>query len=241
MIGADGNGYVLAAAAPAGTDPPNPAFWALVTSNIATGPTGPRSFSLFTLAQLYGTPTIVNNTTAILNNSNDEAYGTSFYSVTNNGLIATFDVPAIDTSDGFYCGFVNGFGDYIYVYISTGNVETWYNGTQFSTTTYDNAPHTFTIYIYQTTVTFYMDGVVLSTGTFDSGATWSIDCGIEGIFGTPYTISNIQGSFLSAGPTGPTGNTGPTGSVLIYANVFDGGNASITYILGPAFDCGNAT
>ena len=46
------------------------------------------------------------------------------------------------------------------------------------------------------------------------------------------------------GPTGPagggTGATGPTGSVLIYATVFDGGNASTNYIIGPVFNCGGA-
>jgi hypothetical protein len=54
----------------------------------------------------------------------------------------------------------------------------------------------------------------------------------------------------STGPTGPaggggggtgfTGPTGPTGSVLIYATVFDGGNASTNYIIGPVFNCGGA-
>jgi hypothetical protein len=40
--------------------------------------------------------------------------------------------------------------------------------------------------------------------------------------------------------TGYTGPTGPTGSVLIYSTIFDGGNASTNYILGPAFNCGSA-
>ena len=48
----------------------------------------------------------------------------------------------------------------------------------------------------------------------------------------------------NTGPTGPagggTGATGPTGSVLIYATVFDGGNASTNYIIGPVFNCGGA-
>ena len=52
------------------------------------------------------------------------------------------------------------------------------------------------------------------------------------------------------GPTGPRGPqgaagglgpqpTGPTGPVVSY--IFDGGNAASSYILGPAFDCGNAS
>ena len=40
------------------------------------------------------------------------------------------------------------------------------------------------------------------------------------------------------GPTG-VGETGPTGPVVAY--IFDGGDASSSYILGPAFDCGNAS
>ena len=40
------------------------------------------------------------------------------------------------------------------------------------------------------------------------------------------------------GPTGATGSTGDTGPVIPY--IFDGGNASSSYFLGPAFDCGRA-
>ena len=40
------------------------------------------------------------------------------------------------------------------------------------------------------------------------------------------------------GPTG-VGETGPTGPVVAY--IFDGGDASSSYVLGPAFDCGNAS
>jgi hypothetical protein len=40
------------------------------------------------------------------------------------------------------------------------------------------------------------------------------------------------------GPTGPTGSTGDTGPVIPY--IFDGGDASSSYFLGPAFDCGRA-
>jgi hypothetical protein len=57
--------------------------------------------------------------------------------------------------------------------------------------------------------------------------------------GTGYT-----GPTGSIGPTGPSGGgmgqTGPTGSVIIYSTVFDGGNASTNYIIGPVFNCGGA-
>ncbi len=45
----------------------------------------------------------------------------------------------------------------------------------------------------------------------------------------------------TTGTTGPTGSTGPTGAVVYSATVFDGGSASSTYPLGPAFDCGTST
>jgi len=44
----------------------------------------------------------------------------------------------------------------------------------------------------------------------------------------------------TTGTTGPTGPTGPTGEVVYSATVFDGGSASSTYPLGPAFDCGTS-
>lgn len=42
-----------------------------------------------------------------------------------------------------------------------------------------------------------------------------------------------------SGATGPTGTTGPTGPVTPY--IFDGGDPSSTYFVGPAFDCGGVT
>ena len=45
--------------------------------------------------------------------------------------------------------------------------------------------------------------------------------------------------FGETGATGEQGSTGPTGPVVSY--IFDGGNAASSYILGPAFDCGNAS
>ena len=42
------------------------------------------------------------------------------------------------------------------------------------------------------------------------------------------------------GPTGSTGSTGPTGAVLYTAIIFDGGDSTSTYPLGPAFDCGTS-
>lgn len=41
------------------------------------------------------------------------------------------------------------------------------------------------------------------------------------------------------GGGGGTGPTGPTGAVSSY--IFDGGDASSSYLIGPAFDCGNAS
>ena len=59
----------------------------------------------------------------------------------------------------------------------------------------------------------------------------------------------ILASIMSGpqGPTGPTGKdgtngvtgpTGPSGNTTAY--IFDGGNSSSSYFLGPAFDCGSS-
>ena len=63
-----------------------------------------------------------------------------------------------------------------------------------------------------------------------SGPTGPTGPGTSGTGGTGFT-----------GPTGPTGigSTGPTGAVTSY--IFDGGAAASSYLLGPAFDCGNAS
>jgi hypothetical protein len=58
--------------------------------------------------------------------------------------------------------------------------------------------------------------------------------GPPGPQGIPGEASNTG----ATGETGPTGLTGPTGPVTSY--IFDGGGAGNTYVLGPAFDCGNA-
>jgi hypothetical protein len=66
--------------------------------------------------------------------------------------------------------------------------------------------------------------------------------GITGFTGDtgPTGRTGPTGSPGVTGPTGIEGTTGPTGSVFIYATVFDGGNASTNYILGPVFNCGGA-
>jgi hypothetical protein len=73
--------------------------------------------------------------------------------------------------------------------------------------------------------------VVFITGavpgpTGDTGAT-----GATGATGN-------TGAKGDTGYEGSTGNTGATGPVIPY--IFDGGNASSSYFLGPAFDCGRA-
>lgn len=51
--------------------------------------------------------------------------------------------------------------------------------------------------------------------------------------------TGADGEMGPTGDAGEVGPTGPTGPVTSY--IFDGGNAASTYILGPAFDCGNAS
>lgn len=86
-----------------------------------------------------------------------------------------------------------------------------------------------------------------------SGTGYTGPTGPAGLSGTA-TNTGATGPTGSLGPTGPagggtgptgpagggTGVTGPTGSVLIYATIFEGGNASTYYINGAAFNCGGA-
>jgi len=67
------------------------------------------------------------------------------------------------------------------------------------------------------------------------------------VAGTNITISPANGQGVvtinsrgggGGGGGGATGATGATGAVAPY--IFDGGNASSTYYVGPAFDAGNA-
>ena len=58
--------------------------------------------------------------------------------------------------------------------------------------------------------------------------------GLQGIQG----ITGSQGIQGSTGPTGPQGIQGSTGPITTY--IFDGGNSLISYVLGPAFDCGTS-
>jgi len=64
--------------------------------------------------------------------------------------------------------------------------------------------------------------------------------GATGVQG-PTGYNGTTGFTGETGPTGmgEAGPTGPTGPVVAY--IFDGGDASSSYILGPAFDCGNAS
>ncbi len=91
----------------------------------------------------------------------------------------------------------------------------------------------------------YNDEYLITSSTPGSGGT-----GITGNTGptgrtgatgpTGYTGATGPTGYTGAtGPTGPTGITGPTGPVVAY--IFDGGNAASSYVLGPAFDCGNAS
>ena len=69
--------------------------------------------------------------------------------------------------------------------------------------------------------------------------------GLQGPQGPTGANSTVPGPTGPQGPTGanstvpgPTGPQGPTGPVSSY--IFDGGDATSTYVYGPAFDCGTA-
>jgi hypothetical protein len=62
---------------------------------------------------------------------------------------------------------------------------------------------------------------------------------LGGQYTTRITYTQLNNVVGATGPTGSLGTTGPTGPTTSYK--FDGGDAQSSYILGPAFDCGNAT
>ena len=186
----------------------------------ATGAIGPSApATAFILARSEGTPIIVDNTTTILNTtgSNDEVYGTYFYPVVNNILYGTFTVPDISTNDSFYCGFQDLLGNYVYTQIYLGFIRCFFNGNQYASIAYDHLPHVLSFELYTTTATFYLDGAIIATGSFNANQSWTITSGVSGNSGSPYTITHISGILLqvqgvATGPTGPLGGgTGPTG------------------------------
>jgi len=95
-----------------------------------------------------------------------------------------------------------------------------------------------------------VSGTIYSTNTPFITTSWGTPVQLNGPPGPTGPAGGGGGGTGFTGPTGPaggggggtgfTGPTGPTGSVLIYATVFDGGNASTNYIIGPVFNCGGA-
>jgi hypothetical protein len=61
---------------------------------------------------------------------------------------------------------------------------------------------------------------------------------LVGRFVSQTTGGGGSGASGPTGPTGPTGAAGPTGPTT--AIIFDGGNASTSFVLGPVFDCGTS-
>jgi hypothetical protein len=183
VIGPDGYGYVLAAPAIAGTAPPDTDYWALISTNIATGNTGETG----------------------------------------------------STGPTGASGVINWLGEYDGLTTYYANDGVVYNGIAY-------------VYTSQTPgagITPPADPWGVVAGQPYTGPTGPAGTGGGGE-GTGYTgpTGPAGGGTGDTGPTGPagggTGATGPTGSVLIYATVFDGGNASTNYIIGPVFNCGGA-
>ena len=64
--------------------------------------------------------------------------------------------------------------------------------------------------------------------------------GVTGVTGATGTngLDGVTGVTGATGTNGVAGPTGPTGNTTAY--IFDGGNSSSSYFLGPAFDCGSS-
>jgi hypothetical protein len=189
-----------------------------------TGPLGPTGVTgiqglpgyIFILAPNSGNPTIVNNTTAIID-ENSSVYGTNYYPLsTNNRLSISFAVPSL-SNDG---AGIRNFGatsqtTFIYFGIYFGTLTIYCPGVIYAAG-YDYLPHTLSVSLVSTQATFYLDNSVIAVGNISAEQIWTLRAGVDGVLpGGPYTISNIigymEGSQGSIGATGVTGFTGPTG------------------------------
>ena len=228
VIGPDGYGYVLAALASAGTAPPNSSYWALVSTNMATGNTGPTGYSgstgytgsyaaaTFTLVVAAGSPTIYDNATVLLP-PNGSVNGQQYYEARDNGLFFEATVPPIQdlVNDQLTLGFrevssVTNFFD-----ISNSTLTVYCGNNTPYTQAYDNSGHVLGIYMYYNTLTsmkvnFYLDGALISTGlTTYLPSTIFLQNYPSSV--TSYMITQIAGYITGGpGPAGPTG-LGPTG------------------------------
>ncbi len=87
-------------------------------------------------------------------------------------------------------------------------------------------------------ISFYLYAGGFGSFVGSSGQTgFTGPTGEQGIQGETGPTGDI-GAPGDIGPTGYTGETGPTGPVVFYE--FDGGDPFTNYLIGPAFDCGNA-
>ena len=228
VIGPDGYGYVLAALATAGTAPPDSSYWALVSTNMATGNTGPTGYSgstgytgsyaaaTFTLVVAAGSPTIYDNATVLLP-PNGSVNGQQYYEARDNGLFFEATVPPIQdlVNDQLTLGFrevssVTNFFD-----ISNSTLTVYCGNNTPYTQAYDNSGHVLGIYMYYNTLTsmkvnFYLDGALISTGlTTYLPSTIFLQNYPSSV--TSYMITQIAGYITGGpGPAGPTG-LGPTG------------------------------
>jgi hypothetical protein len=153
--------------------------------------------------------------------------GTNYYSVTNNGIFVSFTVPNTQTSDELIFGLTDAYARNLYIGIVNGNLITQYDSTQFSSTAYVMSAYVFSIYVYETTAVFYKDGVVISTGTFPSGNTWTLRIRMNTTSYTSYTLTDIFGVITgkvgAKGDTGAQGDTGQPGSVSATGSTGDTG------------------
>jgi hypothetical protein len=255
VIGPDGNGYVLAAPAIAGTAPPDTDYWALVASNIATGPTGATGsigFTGYTGVTGYTGPagggsgsTGPTGRTGSTGPTGPAGGGTGATGPTGQGIVlvtsynVTNSAATAYTINGTNNPTINLFRGVTYYFnVNASGHPFWIK----------TSPVTGTGSAYSSGVTNNGTdvGIITFAVPFDAPSTLYYICQIHSSMQGQINISNMG----VTGPTGPaggggggtgfTGPTGPTGSVLIYATVFDGGNASTNYIIGPVFNCGGA-
>ena len=223
-------------------------------SNIDVIKTGPLGSSGTFFANTWNHFALVNNSGAIrfyVNgySVNSAVSGGNLNDLSNNFTIGNYssnNAPGV-AFQGLMTNFRVVVGTAVYTSNFTRPTQplTAIPGTQLlllnqSASTYlrDSSPQNLTATNNQSIVTYSSQS--LFPQPWPAGVNLNGATGPTGTSGTGYTGYTGPTGAPGTGGTGYTGMTGPTGSVLIYSVVFDGGNASTNYVIGPVFNCGGA-
>jgi hypothetical protein len=179
-----------------------------------TGSTGYTGPALFTLNSTNSSVIVVNSPNSIecISNNLGTANIYTIESYPYNAAFVTFTIPQLITAFGqeIDCGFrgTTGFSNY-FSFLSSNNVQIFYNGINRGTYGTLVAGDTFTITATSTGLYYYKNGVLLYTNSL---------VGTGGLIAEFYIyqandkVTNISYGYIASGSTGPQGIQGVTGS-----------------------------